>query len=183
MTRDHQTPDTATTAVALAHRFDEQRLYAYLKGRIAGLGSALEVRQFQGGTSNPTFLLTTDGAAGERRYVLRKKPPGALLSSAHQVDREFRVMKALADTDVPAPRMRVLCEDDSVIGTAFYVMDFLDGRIFVDASLPLLSPEDRAKVYDDFGRVLAALHQLDYKAVGLEDFGRPGDYIARKIGR
>jgi len=169
--------------IASAHRFDEVALGAYLRREIEAFGDNLVVRQFQGGASNPTFLLTTEGRHGPRRYVLRKKPPGALLASAHQVDREFRVMKALADTDVPVPRVRVLCEDDSVIGTAFYVMDFLDGRIFVDASLPMLSPEDRGKVYDDFGRVLAALHQLDYKAVGLEDFGRPGDYIARQIGR
>jgi aminoglycoside phosphotransferase (APT) family kinase protein len=169
--------------IASAHRFDEGALDAYLRRAIEGFGHDLVVRQFQGGASNPTFLLTTQGRDGPQRYVMRKKPPGALLASAHQVDREFRVMKALADTDVPVPRMRVLCEDDSVVGTAFYVMDFLDGRIFVDASLPLLSPEDREKVYDDFGRVLAALHQLDYTAVGLEDFGRPGDYIARQIGR
>lgn len=170
-------------AIAPAHKFDEAALAAYLDRSIEGFGKNLAIQQFQGGASNPTFLLTTEGPDGPLRYVLRKKPPGQLLASAHQVDREYRVMKALAGTGVPVPRMRVLCEDDSVIGTAFYVMDYLDGRIFVDASLPLLTPEDRAKVYDDLGRVLATLHQVDYEAVGLGDFARPGDYIARQIDR
>src|SRR5215210_2783182 len=110
MTDAWQKHDTATSEVAIAHRFDERRLHAYLGGRITDLGSRLEVRQFQGGTSNPTFLLTTDGADGPRRYVLRKKPPGVLLASAHQVDREFRIMKALEGL-VPVPRMQHLCED------------------------------------------------------------------------
>jgi aminoglycoside phosphotransferase (APT) family kinase protein len=169
--------------IAPAHRFDAAVLDAYLQRHIDGFGANLKIEQFQGGASNPTFLLTTDGPDGPLRYVLRKKPPGVLLPSAHQVDREHRVMHALAGTDVPAPRMRVLCQDDSVIGTAFYVMDYLDGRIFIDASLPLLSADDRAAVYDDFGRVLANLHQLDYGKIGLGDFGRPGDYIARQIDR
>jgi aminoglycoside phosphotransferase (APT) family kinase protein len=173
--------DPSLGGIAQAHRFDEAALDAYLTAHIEGFGAGLEIKQFQGGASNPTFLLTTDG--GAKRYVLRKKPPGVLLPSAHQVEREHRIMKALAGTGVPVPTMRVLCEDASVIGTAFYVMDFLDGRIFTDASLPLLSPADRAAVYDDFGAVLAKLHELDYEAVGLGDFGRPGDYIARQLDR
>ena len=182
MTRDHQTPDTATTEVAPAHRFDEQRLYGYLKGRIAGLGSALEVRQFQGGTSNPTFLLTTNGAEGPRRYVLRKKPPGALLASAHQVDREHRIMKAL-EGKVPVPHMQHLCEDPEVIGAAFYVMDYLDGRIFRDARLPGLARAERAEIYDQLNLTLAKLHQVDFNAVGLSDYGRPGNYFERQVKR
>src|SRR5688500_642356 len=119
-------------AVTEKHRFDEARLAAYLAERLDDFGDDLEVRQFQGGASNPTFLLTS----GERRYVLRKKPPGELLPSAHQVEREHRIMAALAATDVPVPRMRVLCEDREIIGTAFYVMDYMEGRIFRDAKLP-----------------------------------------------
>src|SRR5579871_3182533 len=162
MTR--QNPDTATTEVAPAHRFDEQRLYGYLKGHIADLGGRLEVRQFQGGTSNPTFLLTTEGAAGPRRYVLRKKPPGTLLASAHQVDREHRIMKAL-EGHVPVPHMQHLCEDPDVIGAAFYVMDYLDGRIFRDARLPGLPRAEQAAIYDQLNLTLTKLHQVDFNAI------------------
>src|ERR1700759_5677865 len=115
------------------HRFDTAALDAWCQANIEGFGKGLEVRQFQGGASNPTFMLTTDG--GAKRYVLRKKPPGQLLASPHAVDREYKVMKALGSIDFPVPRMRALCEDDSVIGTNFYVMDFLEGRIFRDARL------------------------------------------------
>jgi aminoglycoside phosphotransferase (APT) family kinase protein len=168
-------------AVAPAHRFDEAALETYLRAHIDGFCGAMSVRQFQGGASNPTFLLTT--SEDQRRFVMRKKPPGVLLASAHQVDREFRIMHALAGSGVPVPKVRVLCMDDSIIGTAFYVMDFLDGRIFTDASLPSLSPEDRAAAYDDFGATLAKLHQVDIAAAGLSDFGRPGDYIDRQLAR
>ncbi len=177
-----QNPETATTEVAPAHRFDEQRLYSYLKGRIADVGSRLEVRQFQGGTSNPTFLLSTDGAQGPRRYVLRKKPPGTLLASAHQVDREHRIMKAL-EGKVPVPHMQHLCEDPEVIGAAFYVMDFLDGRIFRDAGLPGLPRAEQAEIYDQLNLTLAKLHQVDFNALGLSDYGRPGNYFERQVKR
>jgi aminoglycoside phosphotransferase (APT) family kinase protein len=130
--------------VAEQHRFDEAALARELSAHIDGFGADMQVLQFQGGASNPTFLLTTDTPEGERRYVLRKKPPGTLLASAHQVDREFRVMSALAGTGVPVPTMRHLCTDPGVIGTAFYVMDFLPGRIFRDARLPELEPAERA---------------------------------------
>jgi len=182
MTGAGQKHDTATTEVAIAHRFEEGRLHAYLHGRIAGLGSRLEVRQFQGGTSNPTFLLTTDGAEGPRHYVLRKKPPGALLASAHQVDREFRIMKALEGL-VPVPHMQHLCEDPEVIGAAFYVMDYLDGRIFRDARLPNLPPAERTAIYDQLNLTLTKLHQVDFNAIGLSDYGRPGNYFERQIKR
>ena len=169
--------------VAPAHRFDAGRLEAWLRTAIEDFGDGLTVRQFQGGASNPTFLLTTRGPDGERRYVLRKKPPGQLLASAHQVDREYRVMKALGSTDVPVPKMRALCEDDGVIGTAFYVMDFLEGRIFRDATLPGLAPAERAAIYDELNATLAKLHKVDYAAVGLADYGRPGGYFERQVGR
>ena len=169
--------------VVSAHRFDEAGLESYLSVRIDNFGDGMVVQQFQGGASNPTFLLTTtcDGAA--RRYVLRKKPPGTLLASAHQVEREYRVMAALAGSGVPVPTMRCLCTDDSVIGTAFYVMDFLPGRIFRDARLPGLEPAERAAIYDELNATLAKLHAVDYEAAGLSDYGRPGGYFTRQIGR
>lgn len=170
-------------SVAPAHRFDEAVLEAWLKAEIPGFGDSLRVQQFEGGASNPTFLLTTQTPDGPWRYVLRKKPPGTLLASAHQVEREYKVMKALGATDVPVPRMRALCEDPAVIGTAFYVMDFLAGRIFRDATLPGLSPPERAAIYDELNATLAKLHQVDYAAVGLTDFGRAGGYFERQLSR
>jgi aminoglycoside phosphotransferase (APT) family kinase protein len=169
--------------VVPAHRFDEARLETYLAAWIEDFGHGMVVRQFQGGASNPTFLITTTFDGVERRYVLRKKPPGTLLASAHQVEREYRVMAALSGSGVPVPSMRCLCTDDTVIGTAFYVMDFLPGRIFRDARLPGLAPEERAKIYDQLNATLAALHAVDFEAVGLADYGRPGGYFTRQIGR
>jgi aminoglycoside phosphotransferase (APT) family kinase protein len=165
--------------VRAAHRFDEAALARYLATHITGFEGPLDVQQFGGGQSNPTFLLT----AGGRHYVLRKKPPGQLLKSAHQVDREYRIMKALAATDVPVPRMHVLCDDESVIGTAFYVMDFLEGRIFRDPQLPGVAPAERAAIYDSMNDVLARLHKVDFARVGLGDFGKPGNYFERQIAR
>ena len=140
---------------------------------------ALVVQQLAGGQSNPTFRLTTD--AGD--YVLRKKPPGPLLASAHAIDREYRVMKALAGTAVPVPRMRAWCEDESLLGTPFYVMEFLQGRVFMDQSLPGVAPAERGAIYRDMNRVIAALHSVDYQAVGLADYGKPGNYVARQVAR
>ncbi|MBV9331053.1 MAG: phosphotransferase family protein [Alphaproteobacteria bacterium] len=165
--------------VAPAHRFDVARLETFLSERLEGFSGPLDLRQFQGGASNPTFLLTTPGA----RYVLRKKPPGQLLASAHQVAREFRVMKALEGSGVPVPRMRLLCEDETVIGTSFYVMDFLQGRIFRDARLPGIAPSERAEIYDQLNLTLAKLHQVDFIRRGLQDFGKPGNYFERQIAR
>ena len=164
--------------VVPAHRFDEARLRAWLKTAIPEVDDNLLVQQFQGGASNPTFLLTSAG----RRYVLRKKPPGQLLSSAHQVDREYRVMKAL-DGHIPVPKMRALCEDPEVIGTSFYVMDYLEGRIFRDATLPDLTPAERAAVYDELNATLAKLHAVDFEAIGLGDYGRSGSYFERQVAR
>ncbi len=168
-----------TTEVRAAHAFDVPRLAAFMQRHVGGFSGPLTVRQFKGGQSNPTFLLT----AGGRSYVLRKKPPGKLLASAHQVDREYRVMRALAESGVPVPRMHALCEDDGVIGSAFYVMEHVDGRIFRDPQLPDLAAGERRAVYDDMNRVLARLHTIDYRAVGLEDFGKPGNYVGRQIAR
>lgn len=166
-----------------AHRFDEAGLARYLADRgLDGVASGITVRQFQGGQSNPTFRLDT--ADGNAAYVLRKKPPGDLLPSAHMVEREYRVMAALAATDVPVPVMRLLCEDPAVIGTAFYVMDFLDGRIPDEPSLDVgYSPEERAAIWDSANGALAKLHTVDPEAVGLGDFGRPANYCGRQIAR
>ena len=144
----------------------------------AGIGD-LVVEQYQGGQSNPTYRVT----AGERRYVLRRKPPGKLLPSAHAIDREYRVMSALAATDVPVAKMHALCEDDAVIGTAFYVMEYVEGRILWDPTLPGMNPSQRAAHYDELNRVIAALHLVDYTAIGLGDFGRTGNYIERQVAR
>lgn len=161
------------------HKFDEASLTSYLRSNAEGFDGDVAVRQFAGGQSNPTFLIESGG----RRYVLRKKPPGKLLPSAHAVDREYRVMKALETTDVPVPRMVVLCEDDSVIGQMFYVMECVDGRIFRDATLPGMEPAERAAIYDSMNDTLAKLHKVDYEAVGLEGYGRPGNYIERQTAR
>jgi aminoglycoside phosphotransferase (APT) family kinase protein len=165
--------------VRAAHRFDEAALERYLAANMKGFEGPLSVQQFGGGQSNPTFLLSTGG----RKYVMRKKPPGQLLKSAHQVDREYRIMKALAATDVPVPTMHVLCEDESVVGTSFYVMDFLEGRIFRDPQLPGMQPTERAAIYDSMNDVLARLHKVDFARVGLSDFGKPGNYFERQIAR
>jgi aminoglycoside phosphotransferase (APT) family kinase protein len=171
--------DALLTPVREAHRFDENALNEYLKHHLAGYAGSLEVQQFEGGQSNPTFLLTADGT----EYVMRKKPPGKLLPSAHQVEREFRVMKALEQSDVPVPRMVLLCEDDKIIGTPFFVMEHVQSRVLEDITLPGMAPEERRALYFDLIRVLAALHSVDYTARGLDSFGKPGNYFSRQIGR
>ena len=171
--------DVEITTVREAHRFDEARLDAYLAEHVEGYAGPLTVKQFEGGQSNPTFQLITPS----RTYVMRKQPPGELLPSAHQVDREYRVMHALWDTDVPVPKMYCLCEDTNVLGTKFYVMEMVDGRLFTDTHLPALSNEERRAIYLDLARVMALLHNVDPEAVGLGEFGRPGNYYERQIGR
>ena len=161
------------------HRIDEAALARWLEGQGVPLPGPLKVQQFQGGASNPTFYLTS----GAYAYVMRKKPPGQLLASAHQVDREYRVMKALGPTGFPVPVMRALCEDESIVGTSFYVMDYLEGRIFRDARLPGMEPAERTAIYDELVSVMARLHQTDHEAIGLGDFGRPGNFFERQIGR
>ena len=171
--------DVSVTAVRENHRFDESRLERYLHDQLPGLRSPLTVRQFVGGQSNPTFMLETPGA----RFVMRKKPPGALLPSAHAVEREYRIIKALASTDVPVPRTHLLCEDAGVIGTPFFVMDFVEGRIMRDPMMPESTPAERAAFYDSMNDVLARLHKVDFRAVGLGDFGRPQAYVERQLAR
>jgi aminoglycoside phosphotransferase (APT) family kinase protein len=156
------------------NRFDEAALAKYLAARIPGFTGEMVVRQFQGGFSNPTFHLQTP----DRAYVLRKKPPGQLLPSAHAVDREYKVLNALKGTDVPVPHVHLLCEDDSVIGTMFYVMDYVEGRVYTDRLLPGCTREQRRDMYDAMNDVLARLHSVDYRAVGLEAFGKPTGYVA-----
>jgi aminoglycoside phosphotransferase (APT) family kinase protein len=166
--------------VAERHRFDEQSLARYLEQNLDGYRGPLTVRQFAGGQSNPTFFLT----AGERSLVLRKKPPGQLLPSAHAVDREFKVIRALGTrTDFPVPRAHLLCEDASVIGTIFYVMDWVPGRIFRDPMLPGMDPGERGAIYDAMNAAMAHLHTIDPFAIGLADFGKPGNYFDRQTAR
>jgi aminoglycoside phosphotransferase (APT) family kinase protein len=172
-------PSPDTRPVAPQHAIDVERLGRWLADNVAPLDGPLEVAQFKGGQSNPTYLLTS----GSQRYVMRRKPPGKLLPSAHAVDREFRVIRALGGTDVPVARAHALCEDDSVIGTAFYVMQYVEGRVLWDPSLPGLEATDRARIFDEINRVIAALHCLVPDAVGLGDFGKSGDYIARQVAR
>jgi aminoglycoside phosphotransferase (APT) family kinase protein len=150
-----------------------------MREHVAGFHGPLAAERFEGGQSNPTYKL----AAASGTYVLRHKPFGRLLPSAHAVDREYRVMRALAGTAVPVPRVYALCEDNAIIGTMFYVMEFLDGRVFWDQRLPGLGPADRRAMFTSMNAVIAALHSVDHIAIGLEGFGRPGNYMARQIGR
>ncbi len=163
----------------ITQTLDVSRLDTWIRDYIPPFEGTLRAEKFAGGQSNPTFKLT----AGDRHYVLRRKPPGALLASAHAVDREYRVISALQNTDVPVPKAIALCEDESIIGSMFYVMEYLDGRVFWDPALPELSDEDRARAYDDMNRVMAALHSVDVNAVGLGDYGKPGNYFERQVGR
>jgi len=164
---------------APVHPINAAALARWLRANVdAGIGD-LVVEQYQGGQSNPTYRITTS----DRRYVLRRKPPGKLLPSAHAVDREFRVMSALAGTGVPVAKMHALCEDEALIGTAFYVMEYIEGRILWDPTLPGMTPALRAAHYDELNRVIATLHQLDPVSIGLADFGRTGNYIERQVAR
>ncbi|MGB5548179.1 MAG: phosphotransferase [Polyangiales bacterium] len=172
-------PPRNTGPVREAHRFDEARLDAWMEENVDGYTGELQVCQFKGGQSNPTYWL----ADRERQYALRKKPPGELLQSAHAVDREFRVMRALADSDVPSAKMYALCEDDAVIGTSFFVMEYVQGRIFWNVQLPELEPTERRAIYEELARVLSAIHRVDLDASGLSDYGRPDSYVARQVKR
>ena len=170
-------------AVRDNQRLDEAALNRWFRAHVADPAEPLVLSQFNRGASNPTYLITAGAAPGAPRWVLRKKPPGTLLASAHQVDREYRVMAALGGIGFPVPTMRAFCDDASVIGTAFYVMDFLEGRIFRDARLPGMAAAERAAIYDDLNATLARLHQVDVNAIGLADYGRPGNYFQRQIDR
>ncbi len=172
-------PPKNAKPVREAHEFDVSSLDRWMADNVEGYTGSLQVLQFKGGQSNPTFWLADE----QREYALRKKPPGKLLQSAHAVDREYRVMDALRDTDVPTATMYGLCEDDSVIGTAFFVMEYVPGRIFWNVQLEDLQPDERRAIYEELTRVLAAIHRVDIEAVGLSDFGRAGAYVARQVKR
>lgn len=159
------------------HRFDEAALARHLADYLPGFDAPIEVRQFQGGQSNPTFHIAT--RAGD--YVLRKKPPGKLLPRAHAVEREYRILRALEGSEVPVPRARILVEDERVIGTAFFVMDHVPGRVFFDRVPIAAPPAERAAIFEDMARVLAALHRVDWRAAGLEGFGKPEGYMPRQV--
>jgi aminoglycoside phosphotransferase (APT) family kinase protein len=176
---DRQEKFSGTTEVSERHRFDTGALERYLSEHVADFRGPLTVRAFKGGQSNPTYRLETP----DRNYVLRRKPPGKLLPSAHAVDREYRVMTAVGKAGFPVPQTKVLCTDDSVIGTWFYVMDCVEGRIFWEPTLPDLEPGERSAIYEAMIGVLAQLHRIDYEAIGLSDFGKPGNYFARQIHR
>lgn len=169
--------------VGVVHGFDVDQLAGWMRGQVpgfAGSAASLTVEQFQGGQSNPTYRIAVDDGSA---YILRRKPPGKLLPSAHAVDREYRIMAALAETDVPVPKMVGLCEDLTIIGTAFYLMEYVRGRIYWDPTLPEIAREFRKDYYAEMNRVIAALHTVDYQKVGLGDFGRTGQFIERQIAR
>jgi aminoglycoside phosphotransferase (APT) family kinase protein len=173
---------TGTMPVTESQRFDTARLQAWLRQHVAEFddgGAPIEVEQFKGGQSNPTFRIT----AGSKHYVMRRKPAGKLLPSAHAVDREYRVITALQGSAVPVARTYGLCVDESVIGTAFYIMDCVGGRVLWDPALPGSSRDERRAIFLEMNRVIAALHQVDYVKVGLADYGKPGNYIERQVAR
>jgi len=171
--------NTGTKAVAETHRFDQAALERWMAANVEGYKGPLEVRQFKGGQSNPTYQLITPA----RKYVLRRKPPGKLLPSAHAVDRENKVITALGSTGFPVARTYGLCTDDGVIGTWFYVMDMVEGRIFWDQTLPQYGPTERHGIFTAKIKTLADLHNTDYAAIGLGDFGKPGNYMGRQVDR
>jgi len=168
-----------TTPVREAHRFDEAALAEWMTAHVDGFSGPMTVEQFKGGQSNPTYKLITR----DRAYVLRRKPPGQLLKGAHAVEREARVLTGLGKAGFPVAHVYALCTDDAVIGTWFYVMEMVEGRIFWDATLPDLSLADRAQCFDAMNATIAQLHNVDYEAVGLGDYGRPGNYFERQIAR
>ena len=171
--------NSGTTTVREQHRFDEARLDAWLRAHVEGYAGPLTVEQFKGGQSNPTYKLVTPG----KNYVLRRKPPGQLLKSAHAVDREYQVITALHTTGFPVAKTYGLCTDESVIGTWFYVMDCVDGRVIWDTTFPDVPREERPKYFDAMNETIARLHMVDYAAIGLSDYGKPGNYFVRQIGR
>jgi aminoglycoside phosphotransferase (APT) family kinase protein len=171
--------DTSVTEVRESLRFDEARLAAWMQTNVDGYKGPLAVHQFKGGQSNPTYKLVTP----ERSYVMRRKPPGQLLKGAHAVEREAKVLAALGKTGFPVAHVYGLCTDDSIIGTWFYIMEMVEGRIFWDGTFPQVSHADRPLYFDAMNRTIAALHQIDYAAIGLSDFGRPGNFFERQIAR
>ncbi len=180
MTRNYNYEGLSETIqVREAHQFDLRDLTNYLKSKIEGVVGSLQVLQMRAGQSNPTYLLQ----CGQKQWVLRKKPPGNLLPSAHAVEREYRVQAALIDTDVPVARMLHLCEDPQVIGTPFYIMERMAGRVFHVNSVPDVTPQERSKIWDAMNDILARIHRVDWEAHGLSTFGKPGNYYTRQIAR
>lgn len=174
-----QEQNSGTRPVANAHQFDATRLEGYMCSHVEGFHGPLDVSQFKGGQSNPTYLLTSPTG----KYVLRRKPPGKLLRSAHAVDREFTVISALYAADFPVPRPLVLCTDEEVVGTMFFIMEYVDGRIFWDLDLPGFGPDERQALYDHMNQTIADLHSFDVAGLGLSEFGKPGNYFERQISR
>jgi aminoglycoside phosphotransferase (APT) family kinase protein len=172
-------PSVEVQPPIVRHPIDADRLWEWLRPQVSDATQAVPIRQFDSGQSNPTYLID----AGTRKLVLRRKPPGTLLPSAHAVEREFRIMRALAGSNVPVPQCLALCEDPAVIGSAFFVMEFVPGRIFLDPALPMETPAERGPIYAEMNRVIAELHSLDPAAVGLSDYGRSGNYIQRQVQR
>lgn len=179
MSESKQEQFSGTTDVREAHAFDAGALEDYMRAHVDGFKGPLEIAQFKGGQSNPTFMLT----ASDKKYVLRRKPPGELLKGAHAIDREYKVITALGSTGFPVPKTYALCTDEAVIGTWFYIMDCVDGRIFWDTAFPEVSNAQRPAYFDAMNETIAALHMTDFKAIGLEDYGRPGNYFGRQISR
>ncbi len=170
---------SGTRDVREAHQFDIARLEEYMLSHVESFHGPLNVKQFKGGQSNPTYLLESPSGM----YVMRRKPPGNLLKSAHAVDREFRVISALYAADFPVPRPHVLCKDEEIVGTMFFIMEFVDGRIFWELNLPESDPEERTAIYENLGETIAQLHNFDFEKIGLGDYGKPGNYFARQISR
>jgi aminoglycoside phosphotransferase (APT) family kinase protein len=170
---------SGTREVSASLRFDPQPVEKYMLSHVEGFKGPLTVKQFKGGQSNPTYLLVSPSG----KYVLRRKPPGKLLKSAHAVDREFRVMSALYKANFPVPRPLVLCNDEEVVGTIFFIMEFVEGRIFWDLDLPECDPNERQAIYDNTNRTIADLHNFDLEEIGLTDYGKFGNYFARQISR
>ena len=160
-------------------KISSSKLQPWIDENVPNAGKIHTVEQFKGGQSNPTYKIVTDN----KSLVLRRKPPGKLLPSAHAVDREYKVITALYETDVPVPKTYGLCEDNDVAGTAFFVMDFLDGDLFWDPMIPSMTNSDRTEIYKNKNKTLAKLHSVDYKKIGLEDYGKPGNYVARQVSR
>ena len=176
---ERQEQFSGTRDVLEAHQFDLQRLQEYMLSHVEGFQGPLTASQFKGGQSNPTYLLESPSG----KYVMRRKPPGKLLKSAHAVDREFKVISALYSADFPVPRPYVLCADEAIVGTMFFIMEYVDGRIFWELDLPDMDREERTAIYDHANQTLAQLHNFDVEKIGLADYGRPGNYFARQISR
>ena len=180
MTEEFQLNDdtyTGTKEVSENLKFDSNLLQEWINDNVKNSGKIEKIEQFKGGQSNPTYKILTNNNA----YVLRRKPPGKLLPKAHAVDREYKVITALYETDVPVPKTYGLCEDDSVVGTPFFLMEYVDGTVYWDHMLPKCSPEERALIYKNKNKVIASLHSVDYREVGLEDYGKSGNYVARQV--